>query len=104
MKPCCTLILVLVLLGSFDAMAQGKKNTDSVRVTLRFNNNINNNTPVDSVYVILDRWDLNGAGMIKKVYHPKDNVIVLDKIPWGKYYIDVYCLGIYQQSFSEVSW
>ncbi len=104
MKPCCTLILVLLLLGYSEALAQRKIGTDSVRVTLRFNNNINKNLPLDSVYVILDRWDLSGAGMIKKVYQPKDNVIVLDKIPRGKYYIDVFCLGIYQQSFSEVSW
>jgi hypothetical protein len=104
MKPCCTLMLLLVLMGFSQVKAQKKSNTDSVRVTLRFNNNVNNNLNLDSVYVILDRWDLSGAGMIKKMYHPKDNVIVLDKIPRGKYYIDVFCLGIYQQTFSEVSW
>jgi len=91
-------------MGFAEANAQRKNNTDSVRVTLRFNNNVNNNLPLDSVYVILDRWDLSGAGMIKKMYQPKDNVIVLDNVPRGKYYIDVFCLGIYQQTFSEVSW
>jgi len=91
-------------MGFAEANAQKKNNTDSVRVTLRFNNNVNNNLPLDSVYVILDRWDLSGAGMIKKMYQPKDNVIVLDNVPRGKYYIDVFCLGIYQQTFSEVSW
>ena len=91
-------------MGFAEANAQRKNNTDSVRVTLRFNNNVNKNLPLDSVYVILDRWDLSGAGMIKKMYQPKDNVIVLDKVPRGKYYIDVFCLGIYQQTFSEISW
>jgi hypothetical protein len=104
MKPCCTLVLLMVIMGFSEVKAQKKKNTDSVRVTLRFNNDINNNLPLDSVYVILDRWDLAGAGMIKKMYHPKDNVVVLDKIPRGKYYIDVFALGVYQQTFSEVSW
>jgi hypothetical protein len=104
MKLCCILVVLLVFMGFAEANAQRKNNTDSVRVTLRFNNNVNNNLPLDSVYVILDRWDLSGAGMIKKMYQPKDNVIVLDKVPRGKYYIDVFCLGIYQQTFSEVSW
>ena len=104
MKPCCTLVILLIFMGFTEVKAQKKKNTDSVRVTLRFNNHVNNNLPLDSVYVILDRWDLSGAGMVKKMYQPKDNVIVLDKVPRGKYYIDVFCLGIYQQTFSEVSW
>ena len=104
MKPCCILVVLLVFMGFAEANAQRKNNTDSVSVTLRFNNNVNKNLPLDSVYVILDRWDLSGAGMIKKMYQPKDNVIVLDKVPRGKYYIDVFCLGIYQQTFSEVSW
>ena len=52
---------------------------------------------IDSVYLIFDRFDLRGAGIIKQVYHPVDNQVLL-KLPKGRYYVNIYCLGIYNKA------
>lgn len=74
--------------------------SDSVSVTIFLKNK---NISVDSVFIIFDRYDLTGAGIIKKVFYPSDNRVVIEKVPRGKYYVDVYCIGVDHQNFSRVS-
>ena len=63
----------------------------------------NKKITVDSVYAIFDRYDLTGAGVVKKVFYPSKNKIVIENVPKGKYYIDVFCIGIDRQNFTQVS-
>jgi hypothetical protein len=45
--------------------------------------------------LIFDRYDLTGAGVIKRICHPVNNAIELT-VPKGKYFINVFCLGLYK--------
>ena len=104
MKLICTLLLWTGLSGLFTAEAQNKKRADSVRVTIELNNALNKQAPVDSVIVIFDRYNLTGAGTVKNVFYPVNNRVVIENVPEGKFYITVICLGIYKDSFTEVSY
>ena len=95
----CTLLTLLLAL-SLSLPAQ-KRNRDSVSVTIHLNNRANSQAQVDSVYLIFDRWDLTGAGLVKKVYYPEKNTIRLEKLPKGRYYIEVICLGHYPGRFNK---
>ena len=71
--------------------------------TLHIDNAINKNSAVDSVLVIFDKFDRSGAGVVKKVFYPDaENQIVIEDVPVGKYYADIYVLGMYKKHFSSV--
>ena len=103
MKTIFTLFLLIGLAGIFRSEAQHKRRADSVRVTIHLNNTVNNNSPVDSVLVIFDRYNLTGAGAIKKIFYPVNNKLIIENVPEGKFFIDIICLGIYHDNFSAVS-
>lgn len=71
-------------------------------VTFRFDNSKNQDRPIGTAYIILDRFDLTGAGIIKEKYYVIDNEISLQNLPVGKYYADVFIKGFYKQYFSKV--
>ncbi len=104
MKVFIFLILIISPGWLMQAKAQKKKKTDSTNVTIRFNNSVNNHSPVDSVLVIFDRYNLTEAGAIKKVFYPVNNKVVIKGVPEGKFFINVICLGIYKDNFSEISY
>ena len=94
-------LLVLCFLSA-SSYAQRKRPTDSVDVTIRLTNT--GRMPVmDSVLVIFDRYDHSGAGIIKKVYYPVNNEIVIAKVPPARYYIEVACLGTTREKFNELT-
>jgi len=103
MRVICTLALLMTLLSSTEVWAQKKKHTDSVDVTINFRKRFLKNAPVDSVFIFFDRYNHTGAGIIKQVYYPKNNKIVIPRVPPGKYYIGMLCLGTHLQYFSEVT-
>jgi hypothetical protein len=76
---------------------------DSGTIIITLQNASDKLSKIDSVFVIFDRYDLRGAGVIKKVFYPDlDNKIKVD-LPKGKYYISIYCLGIYnKESFDRI--
>lgn len=98
-----TLLLLISLVGMQSVSAQNKKLADSVKVVITLNNAANKHAPVDSAYVIFDRFDRSGAGVVKRLVYPQKNKIILDQIPEGKFFITVICLGIYKDTFSETS-
>jgi hypothetical protein len=105
MKPFLIVLLLTSLFGFFKVEAQShKKRADSVLVKITLDNSANKNAPVDSVLVILDRFDLSGAGIIKDVVYPVNNQILLHNVPEGKFYITLICLGIYKDNFSDISY
>jgi hypothetical protein len=104
MKVFIFLILIIGQGWLMQAKAQKKKKPDSTNVTIRFDNSINNHAPVDSILVIFDRYNLTEAGAIKQVFYPVNNKVVIKDVPEGKFFINVICLGIYKDNFSEISY
>ena len=98
-KSCTLLTLLLVIFSNLPAQ---KRHKDSVSLTIHLNNKANDQAQVDSVYLIFDRYDLSGAGLVKKVFLPVDNTIRIEKLPKGKYYVEVYCLGNYPGHFNKL--
>jgi len=70
---------------------------DSGMVTILLQNAYDKLSRIDSVYLVIDRYDLRGAGVIKQVYYPDPENKVSLKVPSGKYYMNIYCLGIYNK-------
>jgi hypothetical protein len=70
---------------------------DSSTVTITLQNAADKLSKIDSVYIIFDRYDLRGAGVIKQVFYPDMDNKIRVSIPKGKYYINIYCLGIYNK-------
>jgi hypothetical protein len=95
-------LLVLTICMNTSLFAQKRSPSDSLDVTIR----LNNRAPIpysDSVLIIFDRYDHAGAGIVKKVYQPVNGAIIVPKVPAGRYYIDIFCLGIHQEVFSELT-
>lgn len=100
MKSLCTLWMLMSLLSNNLTVAQKKKSTsDSVTIVIHLNNISNNQTEVDSAFIVFDKHDLSGAGIIKQVFYPIKNQIAIENVPRGKYYVDIICLGFYNQTF-----
>jgi hypothetical protein len=101
MKLASLVIFTLLVLGNKPVFAQQRK--DSVDVTIRFNGAFTGASPVDSVLVVFDRYDHSGAGIVKKVYYPTRNQLIIPRVPAGRYLIGILCLGPYQQLFTETT-
>jgi hypothetical protein len=75
---------------------------DSGTVVITLQNASDKLSKIDSVFVIFDRYDLRGAGVVKKVFYPDIENRIRVNLPKGKYYISIYCLGIYnKESFDR---
>ena len=70
---------------------------DSSTVTITLQNASDKLSKIDSVFVIFDRFDLRGAGVIKQVFYPDIENRIRVSLPKGKYFINIYCLGIYNK-------
>ncbi|OQP60819.1 hypothetical protein [Niastella populi] len=102
MKAVCVLTMLFMLFTADTANAQYKRLTDSVNVQIRLHPRKANNPRVDSVLVIFDRYDHTGAGVVKNIYYPRDNMFTIPKVPEGRYYITIYCLGLYNDVFNDL--
>jgi hypothetical protein len=70
---------------------------DSGTVTISLQNASDKLSQIDSVFIIIDRYDLRGAGVVKQVFYPDMDNRVKIVLPKGKYYMNIYCLGIYNK-------
>jgi hypothetical protein len=87
--------------GGEEPLKESKKATQ--QFALQFDNKANGNKKVDSAYVIFDRYDLSGAGVIKKIcYTDEQNTILIEDVPAGKYYVTIFTLGSEKQRFEKV--
>ena len=102
MKAVCVLAVLIMLLTAETATAQQRRLTDSVNVLIRLHPRHPKNPRVDSVLVIFDRYDHTGAGIVRRIYHPTDNQFTIPKVPEGRYYISIYCLGLYRDVFNDL--
>ncbi|HVU83198.1 MAG TPA: hypothetical protein VHC50_00065 [Puia sp.] len=94
-----TTILSLLMMASLYGLGYSKKipKSDSGTVVISLQNAADRQSRIDSIYLIFDRYDLRGAGIVKQVYRPTDNQVRLI-IPKGKYYVSIFCLGIYNKA------
>jgi hypothetical protein len=102
MKAVCVLTLLVMLFAAKTAKAQQKRLPDSVNVLIRLHPRKPTSPRVDSVLVIFDRYDHTGAGVVKNIYYPKDNQFTIPKVPEGRYYISIYCMGLYNDVFNDL--
>ena len=72
---------------------------DSGTVTILLQNAYDKLSKIDSVFIIFDRYDLRGAGVVKKVFYPDTDNQIRISLPKGKYYMNIYCLGIYNKEW-----
>ena len=77
-----------------DSLPPGR---DSSTVTITLQNASDKLSKIDSVFLIFDRYDLRGAGVIKKIFYPDTENKIQISLPKGKYYINIYCLGLYNK-------
>jgi hypothetical protein len=102
MKAVYVLTLLVMLLAAETATAQRERLPDSVDVLIRLHPRNPKNPRVDSVLVIFDRFDHTGAGIVKKIYYPTNNQFTIPHVPAGRYYISIYCLGLYRDNFNDL--
>jgi hypothetical protein len=97
-------ILPLLMTAACHCFGNGKFPTgDSGTVVITLQNASDKLSKIDSVFVIFDRYDLRGAGVVKKVFYPDTENKIRVNLPRGKYYISIYCLGIYnKESFDRI--
>ena len=103
MKAACTLLMFMALLCSTPVLAQKTKAPDSLDVVIRLHKRITSSARVDSVLVFFDKYDHSGAGIIKQVCYPKDNLITIRQVPEGRYFIGIFCLGAHMQYMTDIT-
>jgi hypothetical protein len=92
-------ILTLTVMGSCHCYGNDSlpPRRDSSSVTIMLQNASDKLSKIDSVFLIFDRYDLRGAGVIEKIFYPDTENKIHIRLPKGKYYINIYCLGIYNK-------
>jgi hypothetical protein len=91
-------IIVMLLMATRHSYANDSiPSKDSSTVTITLQNASSKLSKIDSVFVIFDRFDLRGAGIVKQVFYPDIDNQIQVSLPKGKYYINIYCLGIYNK-------
>lgn len=101
MRKFYSFIITALVFLAFEAKAQNNTHVKG-SVTVKLDNSKNENQVIESAYIILDKYDLTGAGVVKEKFDVAGNKISLDNLPVGKYYADIYIKGSYKQHFSKV--
>jgi len=102
------LLIAILFIFPFNSFAKRNRssNTDVQEhkgfVVLKLDNSKNGGQPIDAAYIILDKYNLTGAGYVSKKVGVTNNQIALKDLPEGKYYADIYTKGIFKQHFSKV--
>jgi hypothetical protein len=92
-----TILAALLITISHCNASVGLPAKDSSMVTITLQNASDKLSKIDSVFVIFDRYDLSGAGVVKQVFYPDTENKIRVSLPKGKYFINIYCLGIYNK-------
>jgi hypothetical protein len=85
-----TLILLITLFSKPFAQAQQLQNGS---VVISLNDSRFGGADIKNVFIILDKYDRTGAGIIQGKYIVENNKVILPSVPKGKYYVDVYTFG-----------
>jgi hypothetical protein len=101
---CMFLVLTNVSLAN-EGDKPAKKNAKAAgsSFTIQLDNSANKIKTVDSAFVIFDKYDRTGAGFIQQVVYTDENSnLILENIPEGKYFVEIYTAGIQKQHFSKI--
>jgi hypothetical protein len=114
MKTCRTSIIsknffiIMALIFMNNLLANNSKNPDNEKAeagnyVFRLQNSTERYMTVDSALIILDKFDLTGAGVVMKVVPVDSNhQLNLTDIPVGKYYAGIYTYGLRKEYISIV--
>ncbi len=98
-----TFTLVFLLLFLFYKGAGQPSGVYKKDVTLKFLKRADESLP-DSVWVIFDRYDLTGPGLVNRIYSPQKNNLLVENVPAGKYFVDIICFGLHKrQHFATIT-
>ncbi|PWT75826.1 MAG: hypothetical protein C5B59_07865 [Bacteroidetes bacterium] len=92
---------MLLYLVSFPAGKNPIK--DSTVVTIKLDNVTHHKSKkpsIDSVYLIFDKYDHSGAGIVKQMFYPSNNLVTLT-VPSGKYFVNIVCMGTYNRVYFD---
>jgi len=92
----CIISTLLVFSFAVCFATNKKPSHDSTTVIIQLNriDILDHNAAIDSIYLVFDKFDHSGAGIVKQKFYPTDNTIRLT-IPKGKYYVNIVCLGLF---------
>jgi hypothetical protein len=71
---------------------------------IKYKNHIHNltHTHIDSVYIIIDKFDRSGSGIVRKVFHPgHNNEFGIPELMAGKYIVYIKFLGFHNEQFKR---
>ncbi|MBS1599846.1 MAG: hypothetical protein JST75_16590 [Bacteroidetes bacterium] len=95
-----SIILSLLVLLHIIGFSSDKTFKDSTTVVIQLDNASHHNLNIDSVYMIFDRYDHSGAGVVMQIFYPVDNTIKVT-VPKGKYYVNIVCIGTYKNEYFD---
>lgn len=96
---------IILLLSAFSCTVclAANKNSfkDSTTIIIALDIAPDQHVSVDSIYLVFDRCDHSGAGVVKQIFYPVSNKVTVT-VPKGKYYVSIVCLGMYnRESFDR---
>jgi hypothetical protein len=102
MKKIYSVFLLLLIAFPFASFAKSNKATNSGTIIIHLDGSKYPSININEVYVVFDKYDHTGAGIIKQKVALASNEAVINNVPDGKYFVDVYTAGDYRQHFSMV--
>jgi hypothetical protein len=104
MKKLYTIVFLLFISFPLVSFAGSHKaaadNSGTIIIQLDESNYTNIN--INKLYVVFDKYDRTGAGVIKQQLTIDNGRFVINDVPEGKYFVDIYTAGAYRQHFSMV--
>lgn len=92
------IIFVLLVMASGHCFGYDSlPSKDSGTVIISLQNASDKLSKIDSVFIIFDRYDLRGAGVVRQIFYPDFDNRIKITLPKGKYFMNIYCLGIYNK-------
>jgi len=92
------ILFIIFYLGSLASDIKIPK--DSTVVIIQLNKGSAACDKIDSVYLIFDKSDGSGAGIIRQIFYPVDNEIKIS-VPKGKYFVNIVCVGEYDREYFD---
>src|ERR1700722_16349177 len=98
MKKFYTVFLsLLIVLHLVSFAGPNKASAVSGTIVIRLDQSKYRSININQLYVVFDKFDRTGAGIVKEKVPLTNNEAVINDVPEGKYYVDVYTGGAYSQ-------
>ena len=84
------------------AVARPKNGDANTTIIIHLDNPRFLKIPVKEAYVVFDKCNLTGAGVIEQKFKVVNHQIIITGIPKGKYFVDVITSGSYRQHYTAI--